>query len=92
MFFSSIPKFLAVALFEQPFSLIYFNTSALNFVENDYLVGAIFTKNTFHKNVSQKAIKANANRIMCVAMASLRLGLFSNRLIYEGRPIFEEIR
>ena len=77
MFLSSIPKFLAAALFEQSFSVIYFNTSALNFVENDCLVGAIFTNNNFHKNVSQKAIKANTNRIMCVAMASLRLGLFS---------------
>ena len=84
MFFSSIPKFVAAALLEQPFSVIYFHTSALNFVENDFLVGAIFTDNNFHKNVSQKAIKANPNRIMCVAMASLRLGLFSRSAYFCG--------
>ena len=84
MFFSSIPKFLAAALFEQPFSVMYFNTSALNFVENDFLVGAIFTNNNFHKNVSQKAIKANTNRTMCVAMASLRLGFVSRLAYFRG--------
>ena len=83
MFFSSIPKFLATALFEEP-SVIFFNTSAVNFVESDFLVGAIFTNNNFNKNISQTAIKANSNRIMCAAMASLRLGLFSRSAYFCG--------
>ena len=52
----------------------------MNFVENDFLVVAIFTDNNFHKNVSQKAIKANTNRIMYVAIASPFLGLGKYRV------------
>ena len=73
---------LSLGIYGSNYIGIYFNTSALNVVENDFLLGATFTNNNFNKNVSQKAIKANTNRIMCVAMASLRLGLF------RGRPIF----
>ena len=77
MVVSLIPKFLAAAQFEQPSFVIYFNSSILNFVENDLIVGDIFRNTYFHKYVSQKPIKENTNRIMCVAMASLRLGLCS---------------
>ena len=101
--FSSIPKFLAAAQFEPPFSVIYFNTSVLNLVENDFHVGAIFQKIIFtkmyHKKQSKQIqIESFASQwLHCVSAYFRGRPIFVvstkiSRPIFDGRTIFEEIR